>query len=179
VFYQWVKIGAKDLPVGTNGPVLVLPSLKTSDSGSYRCDISDGREEIVSTYPATLLVAEPMRLKQQEPKGGTIVVPKNNPVELYVVVEKGLVSNPGGYYYQWKHDGANTGNNSSNYAIPAMSEADAGEYYVEISDLRTTIASAPVTLDISIPEVPVAGISALAALAVMMGGLGIRFARKR
>ncbi|HPO14247.1 MAG TPA: hypothetical protein PLI09_12455 [Candidatus Hydrogenedentes bacterium] len=165
VVYQWVKIGAKDQIVGT-GPTLEFISLKLSDSGGYRCDVSDGREEIVGSAVASLSVANPMHIDRQ-PVGGEVF--KGGSFTLSVHVAEGLPP----YHYHWKCKGENVGYNSYSYYISDMAEEDAGDYYVEVSDQRTTIPSDHVEVTMLIQEIPVAGVCALAALIAAIGSLGM------
>lgn len=144
VVYQWVKVGAKDLVMGS-GPSLTLSPLQLSDAGTYRCDVSDGREEIVSSTQALLEVADPMSIAQ-EPESADVVL--GNPCTFTLAVNGGHEP----LTYQWKHGMDNVGPDAPVYTLSQVTDANAGVYSCLITDATgSTISSSEVQLDVYTP----------------------------
>ncbi len=171
ITYQWIKMVGKDMGP-TDGPTLNFSSLEVTDSGLYYCNISDGREEVVDSNPASLFVAAPLSIVQ-EPLGGAVDAEESFSFS---------VQASGGHLprsYQWKHDGQNVGLNSSIYAIDSVLMAHAGGYWVEVTDEQDdAVMSQTVVLDV-VPQMPVGGRGLVALLAGCVGLIGAVVTRRK
>lgn len=141
--YQWRKVGGGN--VGTNSPSLTLgPPLVPGDAGDYVVDLTNICG-VRTSAPATLTVCEPIVVSvppvdTAQPEGGTAV---------FTVTATGVTS------YQWrKVGGGNIGTNSPTLTIgPPLSQADAGDYVVDLTTLCELQTTDPVTLTVCEPIV--------------------------
>ena len=140
---QWRFQGA---PIqGQNGNSLILPNIGPLAEGYYSVDAFFG-SALVSSPQARLFVVLPPVI-QQPPMPTTVVLGK--PAK--------FSARAGGtppLYYQWMHNGAAVTpfiENQTNYFIPSVTNTDAGNYGVAISNFAATIFSPAAPLDIIFP----------------------------
>jgi hypothetical protein len=140
----WKKDGAP-APGVNNQASYVISNPQPGDSGVYTCEVSDSvpGNTLVSN-PATVLIANHMAFTQVPTD---LVRPPGGQAIFSVTVTGGL----GALHYQWKFDdgsGApqNRGTDAAALTLDPVAAGDAGQYWVEVSDLMETLASARVRL---------------------------------
>ena len=138
--FQWFKNGGT--PVGPNSNEWRIENINTSYTGSYRCQISDTREEVLFTNYANLGIYPHMQFLSQ-PENATVIDGDTHVLQVNVFGGIPPIS------YQWKKDGENIGFDSPEYTIIEMSPEDEGLYWVEVTDEKETIMSTPVQIQYS------------------------------
>lgn len=131
VAYQWVKNGR---PIrGANSPVLRLTARSRSDSGRYALKATIGRATAVSRN-AIVTVIEPVVITRDL---------KSTPVRpLRSVALAVQAKGTGPLVYQWFHNGSPILNaTAARLLLQRIGEADAGDYYVRISNSRSAAHS--------------------------------------
>ena len=142
---QWRYQGSP-IP-GQNGNSLILGNVTAAMEGYYSVDAVFG-STLVSSPQARLLVVVPPTL-QQAPMATTVVLGK--PAKFSV-----RASGTPPLYYQWLHNGAAVTpfiENQTNYFIPAVTNTDAGNYGVAVSNFAATIFSPAAPLEVIFPPV--------------------------
>jgi hypothetical protein len=168
--YAW-KFDAGDgvaVDVGGNAAQLTISNAARAHTGTYWVEVSDAYETVVSDT-AELYVGLTVT---GQPVGGTVALGAS--LTLSVVVDGGA----GPLNYQWKFDAVedkntlNVGDNAPDYTIEAANVADAGDYWVEISDDDDTVISDTATVvvleEAQVPAGRLFGLMALVALIVLV-----------
>ncbi len=142
--YAW-KFDAGDgvvVDVGGNTAQLTISNATRAHTGTYWVEVSDAYETVASDA-AELYVGLTVT---GQPVGGTVALGAS--LTLSVIADGGA----GPLNYQWKFDAAedkntlNVGDNAPDYTIEEASLADAGDYWVEISDDDDTVISDTATV---------------------------------
>lgn len=148
--FEWYFEGS---PLGNGGKVLgadtdtlMISSVGVADEGSYTCLVIDGCLETMSPAASLTLLAElpyqqiaPDSLNKCEGERATFVAAFGGDEPLS---------------YQWKKDGVPiNGANESSYTIPVVTEADAGDYECEATNLCGSALSDAAIL--TIDEAPI------------------------
>lgn len=121
-FIRWFK--DDELMEGRVGPDLQLGAVGLSDGGSYRAEVSNGVETVLSE-PGTLLVTAVPVITSQ-PQGQTV------PIGQEAVFTVNAVG-PGTLSYDWRFNGQSLGvANSAALTVLADDLADAGAYSVRV-----------------------------------------------
>ncbi len=141
--YQWYKDGnAID---GATSSVLTIGKASKADAGSYYVVIKNSLGSTKSNS-ANVTVYIPLSITEQ-PSGVTVNEGDSSSISVTAVGE-----NPG---YQWYKDGnAIEGATSSSYTIESASMADAGNYYVVVTDENDSVKSRTVAVNVKKMEVP-------------------------
>ncbi|GLH74544.1 hypothetical protein GETHLI_30460 [Geothrix limicola] len=143
--YQWNK-GAT--AVGTNAPTFTLPSLATTDAGSYTCTITsslNGTTATTTSNPAEITVVG-LPIITAQPVGGTFF--PGDQLNLGVTA-----TFTGSESYQWKKNGtAIPGATLKTYTVLSLAAGDAGDY---TCDVTNTLTSVPATVTTSVATVVV------------------------
>jgi hypothetical protein len=140
--FQWLKDGTP-VPGATNR-VLSFPAVSATGAGSYTVIVSNNLGTVVST-PATLTVTLPLSApvftsqpRSQSASAGSTVV-----------LTTGVSASPAPAF-QWLRNGALLpGATSSSLLLPAVSPADAGNYYVIASNAAGSATSSTATLTVT------------------------------
>ncbi len=163
--YQWQKNGA-NLPDATDS-VLMLSSPQVTDSGNYRLLVTNALGNTISSN--AYVQVNPIILITTQPTNQVVNLGSN--AAFYVEA-----TGNGTLYYQWKKNGAvipgatGTGG-SSTFAIPAVTQGDAGTYTVvvtnDVGDPPTT--SNPAVLTVNMPPVVTPVATQAATLGMVVG----------
>ncbi len=142
--YQWRKDG-QNIATGT-GSSLALPSVTSSDAGTYTVLVSNSIGSVLS-QGATLTVNTPVLPPSisSQPVGGSVTV--GNAITLSI---SAFGTAP--FTYQWKRDGqAISGANASTFSIAAAALSDSGAYTVVVSNSAGTVTSDPANVVVTSP----------------------------
>lgn len=137
--YQWTLDGA-DI-VGATGSSYTIASVAGGNAGLYAVVVSNDCGQATSSG-ATLTVASGPAI-DVEPMGADIC--SGDPLELSVVA-----SGDGPLTYQWFRDGAMIpGATGATYSVPSASTADAGNYFVIVTNDCGSATSSTVSVVVS------------------------------
>ncbi|WP_426770608.1 phage neck protein fibritin [Enterobacter cloacae complex sp. 363J6] len=123
--YQWKK-GSAD--IGTDAPNVMIQTITSSDSGVYKVVVTDAENTVITSDELDITV-------HPVPKFDTnlsdVSVVDGDPLTLEVVFSGGKTP----YTYVWHKDGSVlSGETGSSIVKSAATSADAGEYYVTVTD---------------------------------------------
>lgn len=150
--YQWLHDAS---PVaGATATALTLNPVRLSDQGQYTVTVSNTGGSVTTT-PVTLTVNPALvATRITAPPTGAVLHP-GEPLSLSVAAE-----GTAPLAYVWKRDGATIpGANDATFNLATTSEADAGEYLVEVSGPGGTATSDPVTLVVRPLSLTTSGVS--------------------
>ena len=146
--YQWFLNG-KPLPDQTNS-LLNISSVTTSNAGFYSVLVTNYYGSALSSNALLTVLESPAIISQPE----SLTVSASAPARFKV-----NVAGTEPYYYQWFFNGKElAGQNESELILPAALAADAGEYYVKISNEVGSVESTHAQLIIKIPEIDISGL---------------------
>ena len=150
--YQWQHAGTNlsngGHYSGVNTATLTVSNADPNDAGAYRCKATNASGPTTSN-PANLTVITVPIINTQP---NSAVVSEGYPAAFSGVGFGGLPLT-----YQWKLNGSSVGGNSTNYSIPAVHAADAGDYTLVINNsygavtsrvARLSVVTVPVTNDL-------------------------------
>ncbi len=139
--YQWRKDGVA--LVGGTAATFSLPSVQTTDAGTYTVVVSNVVNSVTSA-PAVVQLGLGVNITAQ-PVSLTV-----NPGTLAVF---SVTATGGGTLtYQWRRAGVNlAGGTSSSYRIAAVKTTDAGTYTVVVSNSINSVTSSPAELALNTP----------------------------
>lgn len=141
--YQWKKDGND---IGTNVPNILISNITSTDSGVYKVVVTDAENTVITSDEIDATV-------YPVPQFDTNLSDKS-------VVEGGTltlsVTFSGGkspYTYEWFKDGSIiSGETSATFTKSSITSADAGEYYVSVSDaMNNTEDSVKATVTVVAP----------------------------
>ncbi|HEO70860.1 MAG TPA: hypothetical protein ENN80_06305, partial [Candidatus Hydrogenedentes bacterium] len=171
-----------DVPIsGATDRTYTMPSVDAEDAGTYVCVVTDDMgtpgdesdDESMASSPVVIEVAPHLEILVQ-PQGGTKNVRESH--EFTVLVSGGFEP----LTYQWtRNDEVIPGADGPTYAIDSLRVTDDGYYMVEVSDDYIDVRqSDTVRLEVegSLP-IGVAGLSILAGLCLLGGGIVVRRTR--
>jgi hypothetical protein len=139
--YQWRK-GATDLP-GQNGPTLTLTNVQPGDAGTYSVAVSNSAGGLIS-QGATLTVLVPPTIS--DPPDSLTVIAGNQ--AQFTVAATGTAP----LRYQWFFNTSPMdGQSGTQLTIGSAQPANAGNYFVVISNSAGVTTSAVVTLTVLVP----------------------------
>jgi len=169
--YQWRRDGSN--VDGATSTDLALGPLALGDAGGYDCIVTDSGLESVTSDVAVLNVTDHLAITTQ-PEGATLML--GDPYTLFVETEGGYLP----LTYQWIKDGTDIPlATKSSYEIASFAGTDAGAYTVVVHDNFTDEkTSDPAELRLR-SEVPVAGLTGLAAAVLAASLLGALRLRRR
>ncbi len=135
--YQW-RLNGVDVP-GATDTVLVLPSVRLADAGTYLVVVSNF---LGSATNSTLLEVLPLRPPAISSQSVSQLLRSNTNLVLQV-----SANGPGPLSYQWYFQGAAIdGATSTELVISNTTPANAGVYTVVVSNSTGSITSAPIQL---------------------------------
>jgi beta-glucanase (GH16 family) len=145
--YQWYK---GTTAVGTDSATFTIPSVQSTDSGTYTVTVSSGGLSVTST-PAALTVntaqgAAPV-ITTQPASQQTLNVGQT---ATFTVVATGTAP----LQYQWYKGTTAVGTNSATFTIPSVQTTDAGSYLVTVSSGLLTVTSSPAVLTVNAVVTP-------------------------
>jgi len=177
VNYRWKHSnGVETVTVGTGAShTIVSPDMP--DEGAYYCVATDSAGESVSSHIAYVFFAKSMSFTSA-PEGGLVDV--GGTWTFSVGVEGGL----GPLSYQWTFErpyGARlpVGNNTPMLTLSSITGDNQGDYFVAVSDGRTSITSDSAYLDVNITMPGHAGIIGLLFLSAVCAVSAVACIRKR
>jgi len=144
--YQWYLNGN---PIaGANSTTLVLPSVKTTDAGTYTAGVRNTAGEVLSS--AAVLTVNPAPI-------APVITGQPQPVTVsagqtaqFSVTATGTAP----LAYQWQRNGVNiAGATSDNCSVVNAQSANAGSYRVIISNAAGSVTSSAATLTVT-PAIP-------------------------
>lgn len=142
--YQWQK-NTQNIANATNSS-LTLPSVTTSDAGSYTVTVANSISSATSA-PATLTVTVPVVPPAVTAAPASQTVAVGSPVTFSVTA-----TGDGPLSYQWlKDDQDINGATSPSFSIAAAALTDAGSYRVLVSNTGGNILSDPAVLTVTVP----------------------------
>lgn len=139
--YLWFKDAVQY--VETNGPILTLTNVQPSDSGNYRCIVSNSAGAAVSQAGVLTLIGTPVITKQ----------PTNQAVNVGLTATFSLIATGDPIlHYQWKNLSGNTivGTNSPTLIIPNVQTSDDGIYQCLVSNGAGSVSSVAVSLKVNV-----------------------------
>jgi hypothetical protein len=140
--YEWLKDG-QILPNRT-GPALVLNATDPADAGNYRVRVSN-RNGTVTSGDAILTVQQPIPIITSPPLSRTVVTGSDVQFSVVAVGAPPLS-------YHWRRGGADLpGATGVSLMLRGVSEAEAGEYTVRVSNPSGIAVSPPATLFVEPP----------------------------
>lgn len=139
--YQWKK-GSAD--IGTDAPSVTIQNITTSDSGVYKVVVTDAENTVITSDELDITV---YTVPQFDTNLSDVSVIDGDPLTLEVVFSGG--KSP--YTYVWHKDGSVlTGETGSSIVKSAATSADAGDYYVTVTDaMNSTSDSATATVTVT------------------------------
>jgi hypothetical protein len=144
--YQWRHNGAP--LAGATDPILTVGHATPGDAGEYTVEVSNGRG-FVSSRPATLVVAEPVRIFLQPISQS---LQPGAPLTLTVGVTGGSA-----LQYQWTLNGVNLpGQILPTLTIPSVQPSDGGVYRLSVTELGQSANSVPAEVSVRAPVLPFA-----------------------
>jgi hypothetical protein len=135
---QWRRNGS---PIaGATGPALTIDPVSAADAGSYDCVVTNACGTATSAAAALAVGSAPVVTQPPSPvsacAGGQAT---------FTVVATGTAP----LAYQWRRNGADLpGQTAAALVLPAVSQADAGEYSVAVSNACGTTTSAAAALTV-------------------------------
>jgi hypothetical protein len=145
--YQWQKDGVDVL--GATSAVITLADIKTTDSGSYRCVVTNSDGSVTSNAGVLTVYAGNNLTIRTQPTPQVIVVGNSATLSLTVTSIEPIG-------YQWRRNGVSIqGATSSSYTIPAVIPTDAGTYSCIISDYDEVDLSSGAILTVQVPPVTI------------------------
>ena len=149
LIYQWQK-NQQDLP-GATSPRLVIKQTTSADAGSYRIRVSNTAGTAISNPAQLTVTAVPSAQPPQIVEQPTSVSAEPGTSVRFEVVASG--SPP--LILQWRKDGVNLpGASTAVLEIETVSEADAGNYQVVVSNTGGTVTSQTAILTLELPPPP-------------------------
>ena len=141
--YQWRKDGFV-IP-GATSAAITFADLKATDSGSYRCVVTNSVGAVTSdaciltVYAETNLTIRNQPIRQVVTGGSsatfTVIVTSAEPIG-----------------YQWRRNGVSIpGATSSSHTIPSVSSSDSGTYSCIVSDYDELLLSSGAALTVHVP----------------------------
>ncbi|QPX73564.1 putative fibritin neck whisker protein [Cronobacter phage vB_CsaM_Cronuts] len=139
--YQWKKGTAN---IGTDSPSVTIQNTTTSDSGVYKVVVTDAENTVITSDELDIAVHT---VPQFDTNLSDISVVDGDPLTLEVVFSGGKTP----YTYVWHKDGSVlTGETGSSIVKSAATSADAGDYYVTVTDaMNSTNDSATATVTVT------------------------------
>ncbi|WWO62917.1 neck whisker protein [Enterobacter phage HK6] len=139
--YQWKKGTAN---IGTDSPSVMIQNITTSDSGVYKVVVTDAENTVITSDELDITVHT---VPQFDTNLSDISVVDGDPLTLEVVFSGGKTP----YTYVWHKDGSVlTGETGSSIVKSAATSADAGDYYVTVTDaMNSTNDSATATVTVT------------------------------
>lgn len=139
--YQWKK-GTEN--IGTDSPSVMIQNITTSDSGVYKVVVTDAENTVITSDELDITVHT---VPQFDTNLSDISVVDGDPLTLEVVFSGGKTP----YTYVWHKDGSVlTGETGSSIVKSAATSADAGDYYVTVTDaMNSTNDSATATVTVT------------------------------
>lgn len=139
--YQWKKGTAN---IGTDSPSVMIQNITTSDSGVYKVVVTDAENTVITSDELDIAVHT---VPQFDTNLSDISVVDGDPLTLEVVFSGGKTP----YTYVWHKDGSVlTGETGSSIVKSAATSADAGDYYVTVTDaMNSTNDSATATVTVT------------------------------
>ncbi|AAX78735.1 fibritin neck whisker [Citrobacter phage IME-CF2] len=123
--YQWKK-GTAD--VGTNASSILIQSITSADAGVYKVVVTDADNTVITSDEVTVAVYP---VPQFDTNLADKSVVDGDPLTLEVVYSGGKPP----YTYEWfKDNSVISGETSATFTKSAVTSADAGEYYVSVTD---------------------------------------------
>ncbi|WAW44590.1 neck whiskers protein [Klebsiella phage Kp_GWPR59] len=140
--YQWKKGTAN---IGTDSPSVMIQNITTSDSGVYKVVVTDAENTVITSDELDIAVHT---VPQFDTNLSDISVVEGDPLTLEVVFSGGKTP----YTYVWHKDGSVlTGQTGSSIVKSAATSADAGDYYVTVTDaMNSTNDSATATVTVTV-----------------------------
>lgn len=134
--YQW-RFGATNL-AGATGSSFTRFAAQPGEAGDYSVIVSNDFGSITSALATLTIYTGPVISMQPQSQSVAVGVSVTFTV---------TASGPGTLYYQWRLAGTNLpAATATNYALPSVHAADAGDYSVVITNASATITSAVATL---------------------------------
>jgi alpha-tubulin suppressor-like RCC1 family protein len=141
--YQWQKNGA-NIPSALSA-VLSLSFLQATDSGSYRCVVTNSLGSVTSNPCVLTVYAETNLIIRTQPATRAVTTGNSTTFSL-------LATSIEPIGYQWRKNGVSIpGATSSSYTIPSVSATDAGTYSCIVSDYDELFLSSGATLTVQVP----------------------------
>jgi hypothetical protein len=139
--YQW-QFNGNNI-AGANASSYTIGSVATTNGGNYACVIT-GTNGAISTTPAALTVSGPPSIVSQ-PSSLTVTQNQNASFSINAAGTAPLS-------YQWWFSNAPiSGATSTNYAVTNAQSADAGDYYVVVTNTLGGATSSVATLTVLVP----------------------------
>ena len=142
--YQWFRNG-RQLP-NQNSATLIIDAVTNDHAGFYSVEVSDDSSSILSES-AELEVTQVLQFTLQ---------PQSQVSDLsQPIVFQAMASSDNAVSYQWFHDdaadnrGLDDGDGGTSLSIAQVRHSDAGEYYVQATNINGMVNSLPVHLEIS------------------------------
>ena len=144
LYYQWYKDGTAIDGASTSS--YALTSASTLDAGAYCVIIWDSSGSVISANAQVTVSANPSSpMISSQPAA---VVGSLSGTASFSVSATGT-SAGGSLSYQWFHNSdAISGATNSVYTISSITSADAGSYYVAVTNSVTTVTSSSATLSL-------------------------------
>lgn len=139
--YQWKKGTAN---IGTDSPSVMIQNITTSDSGVYKVVVTDAENTVITSDELDIAVHT---VPQFDTNLSDISVVDGDPLTLEVVFSGGKTP----YTYVWHKDGSVlSGETGSSIVKSAATSADAGDYYVTVTDaMNSTNDSTTATVTVT------------------------------
>lgn len=139
--YQWKKGTAN---IGTDSPSVMIQNITTSDSGVYKVVVTDAENTVITSDELDIAVHT---VPQFDTNLSDISVVDGDPLTLEVVFSGGKTP----YTYVWHKDGSVlSGETGSSIVKSAATSADAGNYYVTVTDaMNSTNDSTTATVTVT------------------------------
>ncbi len=141
--YQWFRNGVA-ISLATSS-IYHVSSIRSTDAGSYSVNVSNGSGSVASTEAVITVIAPPTITTQ--PTGQNVNVGSSFALS---VVAAGV----GPLTYQWFHNGTAIPNGTAaTFQVSAAQQADAGQYYVTVSNSAGSVTSLTVNVTVNVPIV--------------------------
>ena len=141
--YVW-KRGATT--VGTNSNVLSIPTVATTDAGSYTVEVTGTCGTVTSTPAIAITINTPPSITTQPADASGCVGSSSS----LVVDATGTPT----LTYQWKQGSTNVGTNSATLNFSPLTTASGGSYTVDVTNSCGTVTSTAATVTITTTETP-------------------------
>lgn len=141
ITYQWQK-NSVAIP-GATGSSLVLSNIQSADAGSYSVIVSEPTASVTSAVAQVVIVSVPKITAQ--PTSVTAALGTTATLAVTVTADAPVS-------YQWRKDGQPVdGATGSTLTLPNVRLADAGRYYVVVSQSTGSVTSATVVVTVGLP----------------------------
>ena len=140
--YQWKK-GTEN--IGTDSQSVMIQNITSSDSAVYKVVVTDAENTVITSDELDITVYP---VPKFDTNLSDVSVVEGEPLTLEVVFSGGKTP----YTYVWHKDGSVlTGQTGSSIVKSAATSADAGDYYVTVTDaMNSTYDSATATVTVTV-----------------------------